>query len=213
MGVGKWYAIFVWFGFFAFFHLSEYALAVWFHGYCAVTWRNSLISFPYLIAITLGLLEYSLELVYWDGSKDSVVPVALGAAMMFIAEIIRKTAILTSKVSFTHNIATQPTPQHKLITTGIYSIFRHPSYLGWLLWVSGGQILLANPISFTLHTIITYIFLNYRIGFEEYHLRRIFPVEYDSYVARVNCSGVPFAPCCITHAITKGWEEKVVDDV
>jgi len=177
-------------------HTSEYMLAVWFHGGDpkGVTWRSTLISLPYIITMCLGVLEFVLETIFWTEIKGIVWVVALGCFLLLLGEIIRKTAILTAKKSFTHDIATKAVPQHTLIQHGIYSIVRHPSYTGWLVWVIGGQVLLTNPASLVVMTLITWLFFNFRISYEEHHLRQIFE-EYEDYSLRVPFSGIPFVPC------------------
>ena len=33
------------------------------------------------------------------------------------------------------------------MTDGVYAWFRHPSYVGWLYWSVGTQLILCNPVS------------------------------------------------------------------
>ena len=37
-------------------------------------------------------------------------------------------------------------PQFQLVTHGIYSLSRHPSYAGWFYWSIGTQLLMCNPV-------------------------------------------------------------------
>lgn len=53
---------------------------------------------------------------------------------------------LTARGAFTHDIQLQRRPGHDLVTRGVYSLARHPGYLGWLVWAPATQLLLGNPV-------------------------------------------------------------------
>ena len=36
---------------------------------------------------------------------------------------------------------------HRLVTDGVYAWFRPPSYVGWLYWSVGTQLILCNPVN------------------------------------------------------------------
>ena len=83
-------------------------------------------------------------------------------------------------------------PQHhRLVTTGVYSVLRHPSYCGWFWWSLGTQVLLANPVCFALYALLSWRFFRDRIPFEEATLGAFYPREYPSYRARTHV-GIPF---------------------
>jgi len=189
MCVRTWLGLILFVGFFVFFHVSEFLLAKWYH--TDVSWRSTLISVPYLFVMSLVLIEYILEAIYWPEIKGLLPLLITGTALLIIGEIIRKSAIITAKVSFTHDIATEPSPKHKLVSKGIYSVMRHPSYCGWLVWVIGGQIVLTNIVTFFVVVIITWIFFYFRIKYEEENLKKIFGDNYIHYMHDVPFSGVP----------------------
>ncbi|KAF3448770.1 hypothetical protein FNV43_RR09483 [Rhamnella rubrinervis] len=148
----------------AFFHGSEYILAIAIHGKSNVTFSS--------------LLEH-----WWVSN--------LGLALVIVGEIIRKLAIITAGRAFTHLIRTNHVEHHNLVTHGIYKFVRHPGYSGFLIWSVGTQIMLCNPLSTIAFAIVVWRFFSQRIPYEEYFLRRFFGPQYEEYARRVP-SGVPF---------------------
>ena len=59
---------------------------------------------------------------------------------MIVGEVIRKSSMFTAKTNFNHYVQYVKQRGHQLVTTGIYSLCRHPSYMGWFLWSIGTQV-------------------------------------------------------------------------
>ncbi|KAG8701541.1 hypothetical protein FRC08_004027 [Ceratobasidium sp. 394] len=93
--------------------------------------------------------------------------------------------------NFSHSVATYKLTTHRLVTDGIYSISRHPSYTGFFYWSLGTQLVLQNPISFILYLVLLRRFFTSRIRFEEYYLVRFFGKDYEDYRAKVGTL-IPF---------------------
>jgi protein-S-isoprenylcysteine O-methyltransferase len=74
-----------------------------------------------------------------------VYPALIG---MIFGEGLRISAFFTAKNNFTHIIRHKKTQGHKLIKSGVYSVFRHPSYTGYFYFAVCGQLFLGNFISF-----------------------------------------------------------------
>ncbi|XP_058113702.1 protein-S-isoprenylcysteine O-methyltransferase B-like isoform X2 [Magnolia sinica] len=104
----------------AFFHGSEYALAVAIHGRFRVSLSSLLISKHYLLAMAFALLEYVLEIFLFPGMKELWWISNIGLMMVVVGEVIRKTAILTARRAFTHKIKIYHEEHHELVTDGIY---------------------------------------------------------------------------------------------
>ncbi|CAN6458435.1 unnamed protein product [Victoria cruziana] len=104
-----------------FFHASEYALAVRFHGGHNVNASSLLISKEYLIAMTCALIEYVAEIILIPDLKEQWWLSNLGLALVVIGELIRKSAVITAGNAFTHNIRIYYEEDHDLVTEGIYS--------------------------------------------------------------------------------------------
>jgi len=93
--------------------------------------------------------------------------------------------------SFNHYIQRDKKENHVLITNGIYSILRHPSYVGFYYWAIGTQMVLGNPLSGLLYSFAAYKFFSRRIAYEEDLLVGMFPDEYEDYMNRTYI-GIPF---------------------
>jgi len=93
--------------------------------------------------------------------------------------------------NFSHKVASKRQPDHILVTTGIYGVFRHPSYFGFFWWGLGMQVLLLNPICLVTHGFVLYRFFRSRIYEEEKLLVLFFGQDYVKYKENTP-SGVPF---------------------
>ncbi|KAI4339327.1 hypothetical protein MLD38_024283 [Melastoma candidum] len=175
----------------AFFHTSEYILAVAVHGRANVTFKSLLISKNYILAMIFSLVEYFIEISLFPTMKQVWIVSDFGLAMVVIGEIIRKMAIVTAGRSFTHLIRIRHEDHHNLVTHGIYRYIRHPSYCGFFIWSVSTQIMLCNPLSTIGFAVVVWKFFHDRIPYEEYFLRQFFGPSYLEY-ARTVPSGVPF---------------------
>ena len=79
-----------------------------------------MISKQYVIAMTCALLEYWAEITLFPELKEHCRGCNIGLMMILLGEIIRKSAIITARRSFTHNIRVYYEEDHELITHGIY---------------------------------------------------------------------------------------------
>ena len=78
-----------------------------------------------------------------------------------------------------------------LVTSGIYSFFRHPSYVGWIIWSVSTQLVLGNFICFIGFIYAGYVFFKDRIPYEEETLLANFGDKYVAYMKEVPASGIP----------------------
>ncbi|KAM0943301.1 putative protein-S-isoprenylcysteine O-methyltransferase [Dioscorea sansibarensis] len=174
-----------------FFHASEYALAVAFHGRNNVTFSSLLISKQYVIAMGCALVEYIVELVFFPELKENCLINNFGLVMVLVGEVIRKAGVITAGCAFTHNIRIYHEDHHELITHGIYRFIRHPGYCGFFIWATGSQVMLCNPICIVAFVLVTWRFFSSRIRYEEFFLRQFFGRRYEDYANEVP-SGLPF---------------------
>ncbi|KAF5749857.1 protein-S-isoprenylcysteine O-methyltransferase A-like isoform X2 [Tripterygium wilfordii] len=174
-----------------FFHISEYLLAIMFHGRSNVRLSSLLISKNYLLAMLISLMEYAIEIVFFPSLKEYWWISNLGLGMVVVGEVMRKLAIITAGRSFTHLIKIHHEEHHQLITHGVYRFCRHPSYCGFFIWSVGTQIMLCNPIATIGFGVVVWRFFSQRIPYEEYFLRQFFGSEYEEYARHVP-SGIPF---------------------
>lgn len=68
--------------------------------------------------------------------------------------------------------------------SSLYSISRHPSYAGFFYWALGTQIMLGNPVSVCVFTVILWRFFRFRIKDEEVHLTYFFGKSYNDFRTR-----------------------------
>lgn len=65
----------------------------------------------------------------------------VGLVMVLCGEGLRKAAMLTAGSNFNHIVQNEKSQSHVLVTSGVYALFRHPSYVGWFYWSIGTQVL------------------------------------------------------------------------
>lgn len=75
--------------------------------------------------------------------------------------------------------------EHTLVTTGVYSIVRHPLYASIIWMFYGASLAYNNWLAAVLTTIIFVPFMYYRASQEEKLLAETFGAEYDEYKKRV----------------------------
>ena len=113
------------------------------------------------------------ESVKWD------IFVSVAFVVMIIGLALRTWAIYTLGNYFTMHLSIQK--EHKIIRSGPYKYFRHPSYVGAFLTYVGAPILLHSWFSLIAAAIILPIAWLRRIYYEEKLLIEEFGEEYKSY--------------------------------
>lgn len=78
-----------------------------------------------------------------------------------------------------------------LVTDGIYSYIRHPSYFGFFYWSLGTQLVMGNVFCFVAYAWVLWTFFHNRIQHEEARLIEFFKDEYVQYRRRVGTL-IPF---------------------
>ncbi len=114
-----------------------------------------------------------------------------GLGVVILGQVIRAKAMLTAGPSFSHIVAHTKKQTHTLITTGVYSILRHPSYFGYFWWALGIQLVCGNSLCLLGYTVVLWRFFSRRIEGEEELLVRFFGERYVEYRART-WVGIPF---------------------
>ena len=161
-----------------FFHSTEYLLSRVVHAR-----GELLLSFPYLVAMSLALVEFTVESFLLTSYKKRVLSLVstLGITMVLFGELMRKAAIIHAQKAFTLQVQTRKRQEHALITTGIYRYVRHPAYLGWTVWAVGTQFLLGNLICIPLFYHLAMKFFQERIPVEENLLASFFGEQWHAY--------------------------------
>lgn len=179
--------IFIYVFFLASFHFLEYYITARYNTskvkVSSFLLRNGI---SYTIAHSLSLLEYLIgrfvfSHVYASFGVFSWLTNPLGLLLVVAGQLVRSLAMIQASTNFSHIVATRRTEKHQLVTNGVYSISRHPSYAGFFYWALGTQILLKNPLSFVLFTVLLWRFFKERIQDEEQYLLLFFEDDYKKY--------------------------------
>jgi protein-S-isoprenylcysteine O-methyltransferase Ste14 len=135
---------------------------------------------------SIGLLDgylpaYTDRAAFWtiDGGAIRWAGVALFA----VGGTLRLWPVFVLGNRFSGLVAIQP--GHTLVTGGIYSVIRHPSYLGLLLTALGWGLAFHAGVGVLL-TVLLFVPVLARIRAEEALLRSQFGESYDAYRARTS---------------------------
>ncbi|XP_072334199.1 protein-S-isoprenylcysteine O-methyltransferase isoform X2 [Scyliorhinus torazame] len=142
-------------------------------------------SVEYKLAAMSSWVEFTIEKLLFPGLKQITWLSFFGLLMVLVGELLRKAAMLTAGSNFNHIVQNEKAETHRLVTTGIYSWSRHPSYVGWFYWSIGTQIILCNPICVVGYTLASWRFFRERIEEEEMTLIQFFGEDYEHYKKRI----------------------------
>lgn len=148
-------------------------------------------STQYTVAAISSWVEFFLEIYFLPSIKTFLWISYVGLAMCIAGDCLRKLSMLTAKSNFNHLVQCEKSEDHILVTNGVYSFFRHPSYVGWFYWSIGTQIILANPLCIIFYTVASWLFFNERVRMEEICLLNFFGQHYCDYQQKVS-TGLPF---------------------
>ncbi|GAA5872326.1 hypothetical protein JCM3774_003346 [Rhodotorula dairenensis] len=147
----------------------------------------------YYAAHLAGMLEHVLEDAFLPAQyrrwKHAGGLFLLGLVATAFGQFLRSFAMVSASSNFSH----LKRPGHELVTSGIYSWSRHPSYAGFFWWAVGTQILLGNPICVIVFVGSLQHFFSTRVTTEERYLVKFFGQQYEDYRRRVP-SRIPFVP-------------------
>lgn len=116
---------------------------------------------------------------------------ALGLTLIFLGQTVRSFAMLTAGQNFSHIVRHTKSQTHQLVTTGIYSVLRHPSYFGFFWWGIGTQLVCGNWVCLAGYAYVLWVFFYRRIQGEERLLIGFFGEEYVEYRNRTRVA-IPF---------------------
>lgn len=135
-----------------------------------------------LIGLLNGYLPaYTDRIGFWTIDGDTTR--WIGVVLFAVSGALRLWPVVVLGNRFSGLVAIQP--GHTLVTTGIYRVIRHPSYLGLLGNSLGWGLAFRSGIGVLLAALIVVPLLA-RIRAEEKLLRSEFGEEYDAYCARTS---------------------------
>lgn len=91
---------------------------------------------------------------------------SLGFAGIVAGQVIRTTAMISAGTNFNHRVQVRKRDGHELVTSGVYSLLRHPSYFGFFSWGLGTQIVSGNSICLAGYALVLWRFFKDRIESE-----------------------------------------------
>jgi len=176
------------------FHWGEFAVtAGWNLDKCSVDSFLLDNGAMYHVANGIAVVEFLIPLYFKPELKSQPYISTIGMMMVLAGQILRSTAMVHASSNFSHAVAFRKLETHRLVTDGVYAWFRHPSYAGFFYWALGTQLVLQNPVSFVVFTILLWRFFYYRTKAEERALIKFFGDEYVRYRQRVGVM-IPFIP-------------------
>lgn len=195
----------------AIFHFMEFFTTA--HGHPDTVSADAFLlnhSVAYGVAVAAGVLEFALgswlrgtaEPALFGGFKGNITCMATGVLLVLMGQLIRSAAMLTAGSNFTHIVADRKAEGHQLVTHGVYSVLRHPSYFAWFWWTVGTQVLLGNPLCVVLYAVVAWRFFAGRIPHEEYTLLAFFGTDYLQYAKRtiIGIPGIQSPAAAMTEA-------------
>jgi protein-S-isoprenylcysteine O-methyltransferase Ste14 len=163
------------------FLLSELFLALIKHSAKKSTFRRSdkgSLALLWVI-IAFGLTAGFNLAKFHDWRFINFLTASAGIILVLAGLAIRWTAIFQLKKSFTVNVAVSK--DQVLVTSGLYSLIRHPAYLGLFLIMTGEALAMNTLISFFVVFIPICLAILYRIYIEEKLLEEFFGEAYRQY--------------------------------
>jgi|WetSurMetagenome_2_1015567.scaffolds.fasta_scaffold00551_15 protein-S-isoprenylcysteine O-methyltransferase Ste14 len=131
------------------------------------------------VVITLGLTAGFMLARYNNWHLINYMIASAGIILVISGLAIRWTAILQLKKAFTVDVAIGK--DHELKNDGLYSVVRHPSYLGLLLIMTGESLAMNSLVSFFVVFMPICLAIFYRIRVEEKLLEEFFGDKYRNY--------------------------------
>lgn len=148
----------------------------------------------YTIAHTAAFVECILLNIFYP---DTLVPeplhhtlLGVGLVLVVAGQVIRAIAMYQAGQNFSHLVAHTKRSEHQLVTSGLYSVLRHPSYFGYFWWALGTQLACGNVVCFMGYAMVLYRFFERRIKGEEELLVKFFGDEYVRFRQRT-AVGIP----------------------
>ncbi len=137
---------------------------------------------PYLVGICVLLIFWISIYEYTNYFQIDLIQSVIGSLLIVFGVTVRLISILKLNKYFLSHVGL--VDNHQLITTGIYSLIRHPSELGLLSICLGVVIFLSSIMGLCLIAFVLLPLTIYRIILEDRLLQSLFTAEYNDYKAR-----------------------------
>jgi protein-S-isoprenylcysteine O-methyltransferase Ste14 len=141
--------------------------------------RWVIVAFALIGLLSAYLRAYTDRMEFWTIDGDAIR--WLGVALFAVGGALRLWPVFVLGTRFSGLVAIQP--GHTLVTGGIYSVIRHPSYLGLLVNAVGWALAFRSGVGLLL-TALMLVPLIARIRAEDRLLQTQFGSAYEAYRAR-----------------------------
>ncbi|TVY32422.1 Protein-S-isoprenylcysteine O-methyltransferase [Lachnellula occidentalis] len=81
-----------------------------------------------------------------------------GILLIILGQTIRAIAMVQAGGNFSHLVAHTKRSEHRLVTSGLYSVLRHPSYFGYFWWAIGTQLACGNAVCLVGYAGVLWVF-------------------------------------------------------
>ena len=129
--------------------------------------------------ISLGIIMGFRYAHYGNWNPINYMVAVAGYLFIISGLVIRWTSIIQLDKGFTVDVSIGK--DHRLKTDGLYSVVRHPSYLGIILFLAGLSLVMNSLLSVAIVVLPVVAALLYRIHVEEDLLLESFGEEYRKY--------------------------------
>lgn len=129
------------------------------------------------------LAGYTISFGKISNDKLRICALIIGSILVIAGVMLRYVAKKQLRNNFSQSV--QIINNHRLITNGLYSIVRHPAYIGTFLIVLGAVFMYGNVFMLILILLILPLGIK-RINYEESLLIKQFGEEYKEYQKHVN---------------------------
>jgi len=137
---------------------------------------------PYIAAPTFLYLALAVVITYLNGevfkiTNGDYMPLAIAGVVMIIIGVLM---VISCGRKVLNSFSSE-----KLMTDGLYKIFRNPMYASYLLFIIPGIALLFNSWLALTTVLVNYILFSVFIKREYVYLYEKYSVEYEDYLAKV----------------------------
>ncbi len=169
------------------YHLFEgwHSLFIQKHKFCL---KNIMVTYQYLIVIIFILTESAILKIFLDYSYLSNDSRLVLSCISFIGLCFRFWAIIENK-NFNHYLG-KPIGDKIMCTTGPYALCRHPSYLGWAIFIIFWALAAGSGLGVALCVLACRKFFKDRINEEEKLLIDVWGKKYEHYKENTPINGL-----------------------
>jgi protein-S-isoprenylcysteine O-methyltransferase len=153
-----------------------------------VTYDNFPVWSKFLVTYYCFIVEHAVWSIIakmngWDLNTVPLTMISvLGVVIMVIGQFYRALAMYTAGQNFQYNLRSTKEAHNSLVTTGIFSTVRHPSYSAMIFHALGYRLVLLSPICTVLTWFVGLPIILGRIELEESKLIEMYGDEYKKYM-------------------------------